>query len=388
MLDVTRLKESEVALRVQDRRKDEFLALLAHELRNPLAPLVTGLEVMAMAADDPATLERTRRTMERQAHQLVTLVDDLLDVSRITRGKLELRQTRMALSDAVQSAVEATRPAMVDGDHTLSAHLPDRPVFLDADPTRVAQVLSNLLSNAAKYTRRGGRITLEAARNEEEVAITIRDNGIGIPAELMDDIFEMFTQLDRPMERGKMGLGVGLSLTKTLVEMHGGRIKASSAGIDQGSTFTVSLPVLPEDIVSTDPKGAKDAPTSSHGATKVLVVDDNEAAMEILEMVVNLLGNEVRTASDGVMAIEVAKEFRPDLVLMDLGMPGMSGFEAAKHIRAQSWGKAMKLVALSGWGQPEHKIRTREAGFDLHMVKPPKLEDLKRLLAEGGNGSG
>ena len=382
VLDVTELKDSERALREADRRKDEFLATLAHELRNPLAPILTGLEIMQRITGDPATLERTRLIMERQAHQLVSLVDDLLDVSRITRGKFELRKRMVELVEIVQMAVEATRPAIDRAGHTLNVVLPDAPSFLEADPNRLAQVLSNLLSNATKYTPQGGRIDLVAEREAGHVRISVTDSGIGIPPEMMDGIFGMFAQIDRPQERGHMGLGIGLTLAKSLVEMHRGSISVRSEGADEGSTFTVRLPTVPGSAEPEDTAGSLERGNGVTTARRVLVVDDNEAMVESLSIVMRLLGNEVRTALNGRQAIEVSADFRPEIVLMDLGMPVMSGYEAAKHIRAQPWGANMRLVALTGWGQDEHRQRTSEAGFDQHLVKPVRPEDLERLLTE------
>jgi PAS domain S-box-containing protein len=365
-----------------DRRKDEFLATLAHELRNPLAPVRTGLEVMKLATNDPRLLEEVRDTMERQVQQLVTLVDDLLDVSRITQGKLQLRKCRVKLDDVVQSAVEATRPFITEASHTLMVSLPPQAVWLDADPHRLAQIVSNLLSNSSKYTPEGGRIDLIAERQGSDVVLTVRDTGIGIPADMLGRIFEMFTQVDRSLEKGYTGLGIGLTLVKRLVEMHGGTITAHSEGAGRGSEFTVRLPVLidprPDPSAECPPQRTAD----EAGQRRVLVVDDNEAAADMLGRVVQILGHEVRTAGDGREAIEVAAEFRPDVVLMDLGMPEMNGYEAAQHIREQPWGRGMLLIALTGWGQDEDRRRTQEAGFDHHLVKPADPAELQRLLAE------
>lgn len=378
--DVSALRRAEEAVREADRRKDEFLAMLAHELRNPLAPIRTGLELMKMVKDDPQTMEETRAIMERQTKQLVALVDDLLDVSRITRGKLELRKCRVKLSDVVQSAVEAAQPFIEDGGHELSVIVPDRPLYLNADPHRLAQVLSNLLNNSAKYTREGGDIVLSADRRGSDVVVSVKDSGVGIPADMRERIFEMFTQIDRSMEKTHSGLGIGLTLAKSIVEMHGGTIEVHSDGANRGTTFRVILPLLLEIPAVESPVDPVEMPTPKE--RRVLIVDDNQAAASLLSSVVKMLGNEVRTAGDGEEAIAMADDFRPDVILMDLGMPKLNGYDAARHIRQQPWGRKMLLVALTGWGQDGDKQRTKEAGFDHHLVKPADPAELQNLLAE------
>ena len=382
LLDITDLKNAEQALREADRRKDEFLATLAHELRNPLAPIRTGLELMKYVMDDPESLRETRDIMERQTQQLIALVDDLLDVSRITRGKFELRKSQVKLDEVVRSAAEASQPFIEEAGHTLTLELPERPVFLKADPHRLAQVLSNLLNNAAKFTPHGGRIRLMAACEGKDLVIAVEDNGIGIPPDQLDAIFEMFAQIDRPGETAHTGLGIGLTLVKMLVGMHGGTINAHSDGLKKGTTFTVRLPVL---IESAKEGQTTEVPKAEppNGKHRVLVVDDNNAAADMLGGIVRILGNnEVRTACDGREAIAVAQEFRPDVILMDLGMPRMNGFEAARHIRNEPWGEKVTMVALTGWGQDDDKRRSLEAGFDRHLVKPAEPEDLAQLFAE------
>ncbi len=364
-----------------NRRKTEFLATLGHELRNPLAPIRTGLELLRLMGHDPVAFEETRSTMERQTQQLITLVDDLLDVSRITLGKLELRKRRVVLADVVRSAVEASRPFIDDAGHSLKVVMPDDGIQLIADPHRLAQVLSNLLNNAAKYTPEGGRIRLTTDCRDGEVAVSVSDNGLGIPADQLEQIFEMFAQIDRPIEKGYTGLGIGLTLVKSLVTMHDGAIEVRSDGHNQGSTFTIRLPVL--DDCHSDPLSDQDGGHASSAAPKrrVLVVDDNKDGAAMLSMVVKMLGNDVRTAHDGQEAIEVAQDFRPDVIIMDLGMPRMNGYEAARHLRDQPWGRGITLVALTGWGQEEDKQRTRAAGFDHHLTKPADPSELKRLFA-------
>lgn len=363
-----------------DRKKDEFLATLAHELRNPLAPIRMGLELMKMAGDDPELLDETRETMERQTKQLITLVDDLLDVSRVTRGKLNLRKADIKVSDVIENAVETSQPLIDDSEHSLEVVCRDD-VTIHADPNRLAQVVSNLLNNAAKYTPDGGKITLTVDQpDSSHVAIHVRDTGIGIPANMIDSIFTMFTQVDRSMERRYSGLGIGLTLVKSLVEMHGGTVSVTSEGQGKGSKFTVILPILEED----QPDQQKDLPVEGfslqQGKHKVLVVDDNKAAADMLSKVVKMLGNTVETAEDGQQAIEVAQRFQPEIILMDLGMPKMNGYEAARYIRQQEWGKDILLIALTGWGQQDDRDRTKDAGFDHHLVKPAEPSELQRLI--------
>jgi CheY-like chemotaxis protein len=341
---------------------------------------------MRLSLDDPALLEEIRSTMERQTGQLIMLVDDLLDVSRITQGKLELQRCSVTLSHVVQSAVEASRPFIDEAGHALSVSVPEQPIELEADPHRLAQVISNLLNNAAKYTSEGGRIHLAAERQAGEVLVSVRDTGVGIPAEMHDRIFEMLTQIDRTMERGYTGLGIGLTLVKSLVEMHGGRVEVESDGPGRGSTFRVRLPARVRRPAE-EPGPVRPAGPLAATATRrrrVLVVDDNKAAADMLQTVVRLLGHDVRTAGDGRKAVEVAAEYRPEVVLMDLGMPRMNGYEAARHIRNQTWGAEVVLIALTGWGREEDRQRTREAGFDHHLVKPAEPAELQRLLSEPG----
>jgi PAS domain S-box-containing protein len=378
--DEEALRESATALKEADRRKDEFLALLAHELRNPLAPIRTGVELMRLAGDDPAVVEEVRTTMERQSQQMVRLIDDLLDVSRITRGTMELRKSRIELAAVVESAVETVGHIIREMGHELSVDLPKQPIVVDGDPARLSQVISNLLNNAAKYMARGGKISLSAQRHRSTVTISVKDQGIGIAPEMIDRIFDMFIQVDDSLDRAQGGLGIGLTLVKRLVEMHGGTVKARSAGVNQGSEFTVRLPIVVELLRQRHESNGQQLPPS--GKRRVLIVDDNESAAHVLGMLLKALGNEVQTAFDALYAIELAEQFRPDVVLLDLGMPKMNGYEAARHIRSQPWGKTMVLAALTGWGQEDDKRRTREAGFDHHFVKPVDPATLQRFLAE------
>ncbi len=374
-------------LRAQDRRKDEFLALLAHELRNPLAPLRNGLQVMRLAEGEPDAVAEARDMMERQLGHMVRLIDDLLDVSRISRNKMELRRGRVPLADVVRCAVETARPAIDEAGHDLAVSLPPEPVFLDADLTRLAQVFGNLLTNSAKYTPPGGRIRLTAERRGADAFVSVRDNGIGIPAESLPTIFDMFSQVDRSIERSTGGLGIGLALVKGLVEMHGGAVTAESPGPGQGSTFTVRLPVLRESAGHSSGALTGAGPHAAGRGRRVLVVDDNRDAATSMAMMLRLMNNEVRTAHDGVEAVAAAETFRPQVVLMDVGMPRLNGLDATRRIREQPWGHEVAIIALTGWGQEGDKERSREAGCDGHLVKPVSLPDLERVLtpaAESG----
>ncbi|AMV17383.1 PAS domain-containing protein [Planctomyces sp. SH-PL14] len=380
--DVTQRKRAEEALKDADRRKDEFLATLAHELRNPLAPIRNGLEVMRLSNGDREMVEKARGMMERQLSQMVHLVDDLLDLSRVSRGKIELRRERIDLARAVQQAVETSRPQIETNGHHLTISLPPGPVYVDADITRLAQVFSNLLNNAAKYTEQGGRVELSVQRQVGEVAVSVRDNGVGIPANMLPRVFEMFAQVDRSLERSQGGLGIGLSIVKKLVEMHGGSVAVESGGHGAGSEFTVRLPVVLSVAMPTDGDEEHALPSSRR---KILVVDDNKDAATSLAMMLKLMGNETKTAHDGVEALDVAATYRPDLILLDIGMPRLNGYETAKQIRLQAWGKSIVLVALTGWGQEEDRRKSSEAGFDSHMVKPVEPAALERLLASMAN---
>lgn len=373
------LRQSEERLRDADRRKDEFLAILAHELRNPLAPIRNGLQIMRLGKGDPEATEQARAMMERQLGQMVHLVDDLLDLSRISRGKIELRKERVELSMIVQQAIETSRPLIEANCHELTITVPPGPIYVDADVTRVAQVFSNLLNNAAKYTERGGRVQLTVQRRGGEVIVSVKDNGLGIPAHMLPSVFEMFTQVDRNLERSQGGLGIGLSIVKRLVEMHGGSVGVESDGPGTGSEFMVRLPVA---LSVAQPSGGDEVVTRPSSRRRILVVDDNVDAAMSLAMMLKLMGNETRTAHDGLEALDVAGAFRPDLILLDIGMPRLNGHETAKRIREQPWGQGVLLVALTGWGQEEDRRKSDEAGFDAHMVKPVEPAALEKLLAD------
>ena len=318
--------------------------------------------------------------MERQAQHMVRLIDDLLDVSRITCGKLELRKSQLKLADIVRDAVAATRPLLDEADHQLTVRLPDKPLLLHADANRLTQVLMNLLNNAAKYTPREGRIELAAEQFDGEVTVTVSDSGIGIPADKMDRVFDMFTQIHESSECGHTGLGIGLTLVKRLVEMHGGSVEVQSRGRNLGTTFVVRLPVLsePPAVINGALQGSRDAPFTVK--RRILVVDDNADALDSLSRLAALLGNEVRRAHDGLEAFEIARTFQPDIVLMDLGMPILNGYDAARRIRQEPWGRELALVATTGWGQDDDRRRTAEAGFDRHLVKPITIAALREVL--------
>jgi PAS domain S-box-containing protein len=379
--DITKRRQVEEALKDADRRKDEFLATLAHELRNPLAPLRNGLQVIHLAGDIEETRERTLTMMGRQVSQMVRLIDDLLDVSRITSGRLELRKEWVELAAVVEAAIETSRPVIEASSHNLTVELPPVKVLVNADRTRLAQVLSNLLTNAAKYTEPGGDIRLAAEQQDGEVVITVRDNGIGIPADMLPRVFEMFAQVHRSLERSQGGLGIGLTLAKRLVEKHGGSIEARSEGEGKGSTLTVRLPAA----VALPPAGIAQEDDRRRGALpkrRIVVADDNEDSAASLAQWLELKGNEVRTAGDGLEAVAVAEVFHPDVILLDIGMPKLNGYDAARRIREQPWSRGVVLIALTGWGQEEDRRRAMESGFDHHLVKPVDPAVLEELLAQ------
>jgi PAS domain S-box-containing protein len=370
----------EQALKEADRKKDEFLATLAHELRNPLAPLRTGLQVMKLAKNDTRVVEQSRVMMERQLEQMVRLIDDLLDLSRISRGKIVLHKTRTLLATVIRNAVETSRPLIEQGGHDLTLHVPDEPIYVEADETRLSQAVGNLLNNAAKYTERAGRIQLAVERQGSDAVVTVTDNGVGIPAHMLPRVFDMFTQVDQSLEKARGGLGIGLSLVQRLVEMHGGSIEAESGGHGMGSTFTVRLPVVLA-LASASPSDEADARALPTARRRILIVDDNRDAAISLAMMLNLMGNETQTAHDGLEGVEVAAAFRPDVILLDIGMPKLNGYDACRRIRGEPWGKNVVLVACTGWGQEGDKRKSREAGFNFHLVKPIDGAALENLLA-------
>lgn len=382
--DVTERKEAEESLRDADRRKDEFLALLAHELRNPLAPLRNGLHVLKLAEADRAIVTQTRAMMERQLGHMIRLIDDLLDVSRISQNKMELRLSRVVLSEIVASAVEASRPLIDAAHHELVVSMPSEPIYLNVDFTRLSQVLSNLLTNSAKYSGRGAKIWVTVEVIEDEIVFAVKDTGIGIPREELPRIFEMFSQVDRSIERATGGLGIGLALVKGLVEMHGGTVTAESEGPGLGSLFTVRLPLTEtRPMVENRPVGPVE-PNRCVPRRRILVVDDNQDSAVSLSRMLTLSGNEVRTAYDGKQAIDSARNFQPDVILMDVGMPRLNGYEATRQIREEPWGRSAIIIALTGWGQFSDRVLSEEAGCDGHLVKPVDLAELEKLIQNLG----
>jgi len=385
--DITERKRAEERLRQlaadlsnADRRKDEFLATLAHELRNPLAPIRNGLHLMKWAGSDAEAVERSRSMMERQIEQMVRLVDDLMDISRINQGKIELRKEHVSLGAVIASAVETSRPLIEEMGHEFTVVMPKPSIIVDADSTRLAQVFMNLLNNSAKYSERGGHIWLTVERQGSDVVVSVRDTGIGIPADKLTSIFDMFSQVDRSLEKSQGGLGIGLSLVKRLVEMHGGRIEAKSDGPGRGSEFVVRLPV---DVEASRPQAAdkQEEPAAPKSSLRILIVDDNKDGADSLAMVLKMMGNDTRTAYDGKEGVELAGEFRPEVVLFDIGMPKLNGYEACRLIRKQPWGRKVIVIAVTGWGQEDDRQRSHDAGFDHHMVKPVDPQVLMKMLA-------
>ena len=375
------LRQSEEKLRDADRRKDEFLATLAHELRNPLAPISNALQILKTQGLDARTVERSRDLMERQVHHMVRLVDDLLDVSRVMRGKITLQREHLDLATIATRAVETVQPLVAAQAHELVVTLPAAPLVVDGDPVRLVQIVSNLLVNAAKYTPRGGRITLSAEREGDVAVLSVKDSGIGMDARTLPHIFELFVQADSGASHAQGGLGVGLTLAKTLVEMHGGTIAASSAGANQGSELVVRLP-LATPAVGDGVQPAHAAEAAQHATARhlVLVVDDNRDAADTLGMLLELRGYAVRVAYGGVEAVRMASELMPDGVFLDIGMPELDGYEVARRLQALPGFGDVVLAALTGWGQREDRQRTAQAGFSHHLVKPPEPEALQRVL--------
>jgi len=378
-VDITDRKRAELALQESDRRKEEFLAILAHELRNPLAPIIAGLDVLRRTSEDPALVQRVTATMARQTKQLVMLVDDLLEVVRINEDKLTLRLQPVSIAEVLRDAVAATRPLLESLEHQLTTEVPAERLTVQGDGARLTQVIGNLLNNAARYTPPRGEIAVRVRRDDEHVLISVQDNGRGLSTESLRKVFEMFYQGG---ESGvsNTGLGIGLTLAKKLVEMHGGSISVESPGAGMGSTFTVRLPLAQAQIAVGTPE-TQDAGSESARRHRILIVDDNTDAAETLRLLMKSLGGgEVCTASNGPDALKAAATLHPDVVLLDLGMPGMDGYELARRMRAESWGKRALLVALTGWGQDQHRRRSHEAGFDRHMIKPADAEALRSVL--------
>jgi signal transduction histidine kinase len=380
--EVAERARAEQALKEADRHKDEFLAMLAHELRNPLAPILSAVQLMRMKPMPDPQLSRSRDVIERQLSHLTRLVDDLLDVARITRGRINLSPEPIELGTLIARAVEIVQPLIQERGHQFTSEIPDGTLRVNADPLRLTQALGNVLGNAAKYTERGGRITLTVCRQGTDVEIRVRDNGIGIPAEVLPRIFDLFAQLDRRSDHPHSGLGIGLALVRRLLQMHDGSISAYSEGTGRGSEFVIRLPLLLETTQSANGTQSSartdDAPPVRR---RILVADDNADALETLATVLELGGHEVFSAANGSLALESAERHLPEVALLDIGMPLLDGYEVARRIRAQAWGKRITLVALTGWGQDSDRRRSQEAGFDSHLVKPLDLEKLTQLLA-------
>lgn len=374
-------RELAAELATSNRLKDEFLATLAHELRNPLAPISNALAVQRLAPGDIEVIRSTRELMERQLAQMVRLIDDLLDLSRLSRGLVELRRERLSLAGALANAVETSRPLIEQSGHQLTVTLPGEELIVDADATRIVQVFVNLLNNAAKFTPAGGKIALQLSREGQNALVAVRDNGIGLPPEMLQRVFDMFTQVQRSHAQVGGGLGIGLTLVRQLVERHGGRIEARSSGPGLGSEFLVHLPLASPGALAPATGGAanasRDAPSTG---LRVLVADDNIDAAASLVMILSMSGHETRTVHDGQQALSVGREFRPHAMVLDIAMPRLDGHAVCRQLRSEPWGKDLLLVAVSGWGQAEDRQQSREAGFDHHLVKPIEFEALDRLF--------
>ena len=368
------LRDSEAALRESDRRKDEFLAILAHELRNPLAPIRHALEVQARSGDDVTAWSEMRDTMERQVTHLVRLVDDLLDVSRLTTGHITLRRQAVDVRDVVADALVSCHDLLESKQHTVTVHLPSEALVVDGDQTRLVQILTNVLGNAAKYTGHGGEIRIDADEADRTIDLRVRDNGVGIPADLLPRIFYLFSQSDGAEAREHGGLGVGLALARWLVELHGGKLTASSEGPGRGSEFRIRLPRMIAGHVSSDSAVPSTTPVAELPALHVLVVDDYVDATRALERLLRVMGYTVSVAHDGRTAIELAQRLQPDVILLDIGLPKMNGYSVAKHLR--SLGSSTRIIALTGYGAEPARERVREAGMDGHLVKPVDADDL------------
>ena len=377
-IENARLVES---LRETDRRKDEFLATLAHELRNPLAPIRSAVQFMNLISEPSPQFQQVQGLIERQVTHMVRLVDDLMDMSRITQGKIELRRERLDVAAVVQTAVETSRPIVDAGKHSLNVTLAPQPVEVIGDLTRLAQVIANLVNNSAKYTPEGGQISVRVERDNRLAVIRVSDNGMGISAEMLPKVFDMFTQVNHDVDRSQGGLGIGLTLVKQLVEMHGGTVEARSQGAGKGSEFIVRLPIAEGAQLSHEPVSPQEAKPKQVSPRRILVADDNRDAAESLAMLLRLSKNEVRIAYDGLTALEIANVFHPDVVLLDLGMPGMSGYDVARRIRRTPDLNGVLLVAQTGWGQDGDRRLSSEAGFDAHLVKPVDFDAVQQLIA-------
>jgi signal transduction histidine kinase/DNA-binding response OmpR family regulator len=374
-----KLRQSQEALQEADRRKDEFLATLAHELRNPLAPIRTAARILGTQGVTQEQLASCAKIIQRQAQSMALLLDDLLDISRISSNKLQLKKQLVTVASVIQSAVETARPLIDARGHALSLNLPDKPLNVDVDPLRLAQVVTNLLTNAAKYTDSNGRIEIAAEQQEDHVEIAVRDNGIGLAAAEVGRVFEMFSQVDGALERAQGGLGIGLALVRGIVELHGGVVLARSEGLGKGSEFSIKLPLA---ALSEQAKAMAPVANGEPTRHRILVADDNLDARDTLLMLLELSGHEVRGAGNGWEALGVCAAWRPELAILDIGMPELNGYEVAERLRREPWGKAIVLVALTGWGNEKNIIQARAAGFDRHLTKPVDLDNLEKLIAQ------
>ena len=378
----TDLKSSNDELKANDRKKDEFLAILAHELRNPLAPIKNGLSILGNAPDNQDLSEEVRGMMERQVDQMVRLVNDLMDVSRINRGRINLNKLPIQLDTAIENAVETARPMITEGGHTLIVDVTDSAIHLNGDIVRLSQALANLLNNAAKYTDKGGTITLSARQEGDTATITIKDTGIGIAQDMLERVFDMFSQNDGSLDRAQGGLGIGLSLVKNIVEMHGGTVQVQSPGIGKGSIFTVSLPVQAHSAVAQETENP--AGEAEQTALRVLVVDDNQASAQTLGWAIELSGHEVKVETSAEKALELVDDFKPQIVLLDIGMPEMNGYDLCKAMKKIPGLEQTIFIAQTGWGQESHRQLSREAGFDHHLVKPVDIKVLQETVFKAG----
>ena len=384
LVDLTDRRRAEDALKAADRAKNEFLATLAHELRNPLAPLRNAVQILQLDGSPSPNHRWALEVIDRQMQHMTRLIDDLLDISRVTINKLELRKSTVELGEIVQAAVESSHPLLESCGHTLRVTIEPR-VFVDGDLARLAQVVSNLLNNAAKYMERGGRVWLTAERRGGDAVISVRDAGIGLPADMLTQIFEIFAQVDRSLSRSRGGLGIGLTLVKRIVEMHDGTVTARSDGVGRGSEFIVRLPARAAEATAS--RVSRSSRPDAASTCRVLVVDDNEDSAGSLRMLLEMVGHEVRTAYDGEAALAAAKDFRPDVAFLDIGLPGLNGYEVAERIRRQAWGRDITLIALTGWGQDSDRRRSKEAGFDRHLVKPVDPTTLLETLSPTTRGN-
>jgi signal transduction histidine kinase/ActR/RegA family two-component response regulator len=382
--DITDRRQIEAALRDADRRKDEFLATLAHELRNPLAPIRNSLHILRVTSSTDHAVTRVREILERQVNHMVRLVDDLMDISRITRGKVELRREPIELAAVIGSAVETSKPLIDAAGQDLVLNISPEPMPLMADPVRLAQVFSNLLNNSSKYSDARATIWVRARPIDGEVVVSVRDSGVGIAADMLPRVFDMFEQAATALPRARGGLGIGLTLVRSLVQLHGGTVEALSAGIGQGSEFMVRLPLSP--VERNQPStGTTDEHAAGLVDLRVLVVDDDRDAADSLGNMLKCLGAEASVTYSGAAALDAFDDFHPHVALLDIGMPGIDGYELARRIRSQRRHRDIALIALSGWGGDEDKRRSLEAGFDYHLIKPPDVDALKALVASLGN---